>query len=119
MRGRRGNGDAGLPDLEPAHAMMQRQTDGRPPVRDLGRNALERPPRERFVRFVLEISDAPAQVAVPDQAQKCRHGAVGPLGPCGYGADRRHQRLEGERLGSDREQRDHSFSIRGYRACQK
>src|SRR6202035_438915 len=66
MRGRRGDGDAGLPDLEAADAMMQCQPDARPPDRDLGGDALERFAREWFVRVVLEISDSPAHVAVPD-----------------------------------------------------
>jgi len=45
--------------------VVQCQFDIRPPRLDFGVDALERPQRERFVRFVFKISDAPAGILVP------------------------------------------------------
>ena len=94
--------------------MMQGQPNAWPAALDLRRNPLERPPRKRLVRFVLEISDASAHVVVAHQTKKRRHSAVDPNAvPLALG-HRGHQRLERQRLRADRQKRRaHCFSIQG------
>ena len=65
--------------------------------RDLGRDPLERLQRQRLVRLVLEIPDAPPEVVVAHQAEKRHDRAVAPPARRRRG-DRRDERLELERL---------------------
>jgi len=77
VRGARGDCDARLANLELADPVVQRQPRRRPPLGNLGGDALERLERERLVGLVLQISDASPEVVVAYEPQEGHHRAVG------------------------------------------
>jgi hypothetical protein len=76
MRGGRRYCDAGVADFDPPDAMMERQTHAWPAHRDLARDPLEGTQRQRFIRFVLEVTHGAAQVAIAHQAEERHYCAV-------------------------------------------
>ena len=76
MRGGRCDGDAGVADLDPSGPVVQRQPDAGPARRDFVGDPLERAQRQRFVRLVLQVLHAPADVVVAHQTEKRRDRPV-------------------------------------------
>ena len=89
--------------------MVQRQPHARPaPARFVG-NALERLERQRLVRFVLQIPDAPALVVVAHQAEKRHDRAVAASVRAATAADTSGSSASGRADGQKRSR--HPFSI--------
>ena len=107
MRRRGRDHDAGVANLDAPDPMMQCQPDARPALRDLVRDALERLERQRFVRFVLQILDAPADVVIPDETEKRRDRAVRAASAVAAGTAA-IERLERQRRRPDGQERESS-----------
>ena len=92
--------------------MMQGHARARPALLDLGHDPLERLQRERLVRFVLQISNASADVVVADKPEKRHHCAVGSCRLASARGQKRRDLLDVERVTADRQKRRcHRFSI--------
>src|SRR5207237_843462 len=76
VRGGRDDDDAGVADLEPADAMVNRDERARPLGADFRFDAREGLPRQRLERLVLEVPHAAALVRRPHDADERRNRAA-------------------------------------------
>lgn len=96
VRRRRSYCDAHTTNIDSSDAVVQGQPRIRPPGCNLRRNPLERPQRQRLIRFIFQVMHASSDVVIANHAEERRDRAVTSARVAAFG-DSRDQRVERER----------------------
>jgi hypothetical protein len=103
VRRRDDDGDARLADLEPADPVVNRDERAWPVPVDFAFDPLEDLHRQRAVRLVFQVPDAPTLMHRADRADKRAQRAAPFAAIARRGFECRHEPLDGQRLAHDRQ----------------